>query len=106
MIKIKIYLRKIKSFIVNLFETTSVHGLRHLVTSGIHLAERVVWLIFISLAFYGTALLARRIWVRYQTSPVVMSMDRNMFFWNTSFPSVTVCNHKRIEPKLVDIYMR
>ncbi|XP_058448725.1 uncharacterized protein LOC131428695 [Malaya genurostris] len=50
--------------------------------------------------------LAQRIWYRYQTSPVVISMDRNMYFWNTSFPSVTVCSRQRIDEQKVHEYVQ
>lgn len=33
-------------------------------------------------------------------------MDRNKFVWNTSFPSLTVCPHKRIDDAKLDEYMK
>lgn len=33
-------------------------------------------------------------------------MDRNKFVWNTSFPSLTVCPHKRLDDTKVDNYIR
>ncbi|KAL5273579.1 hypothetical protein ACFFRR_000373 [Megaselia abdita] len=37
---------------------------------------------------------------------MVISMDRNKLFWNTSFPSLTVCPHKRIDEVKVEYYMQ
>ncbi|XP_031627798.1 pickpocket protein 11 [Contarinia nasturtii] len=37
---------------------------------------------------------------------MVISMDRNKFFWNTSFPSLTVCPHKRIDDAKLHEYMK
>ncbi|EAT39390.1 AAEL008809-PA [Aedes aegypti] len=95
----------LQKFIVNLFETTSAHGLRHLVHYGVHTIERLVWISCISIGIFGVVALAQRIWNRYQTSPVVISMDRNMYFWNTSFPSLTVCSHRRIDERKVEQYI-
>lgn len=50
-----------------------------------------------ALAFFGTASLSQRIWKRYQESPTVISIDRNMFLWNTTFPAATVCPHRQID---------
>ncbi|TMW49501.1 hypothetical protein DOY81_005420, partial [Sarcophaga bullata] len=36
---------------------------------------------------------------------MVISMDRNKLVWNTSFPSLTVCPHKRIDELKVDEYI-
>lgn len=36
---------------------------------------------------------------------MVISMDRNKFVWNTSFPSLTVCPHSRIDEDKMDKYM-
>lgn len=37
---------------------------------------------------------------------MVISMDRNKFVWNTSFPSLTVCPHKRIDDTKLEKYMK
>lgn len=54
---------------------------------------------------FGIIALSQRTWERYQTNPMVISMDRNKLFWNTSFPSLTVCPHKRIDEGKVEYYM-
>lgn len=95
----------LRKFIINLFETTSAHGLQHVVRYGVHTIERLVWITCISIGIFGVVALAQRIWYRYQTSPVVTSMDRNMYFWNTSFPSLTVCSHRRIDERKVEQYI-
>lgn len=41
--------------------------------------------------------MSSRVWLRYQSSPTVITMDRNKFFWNTTFPSLTMCPHKKID---------
>lgn len=68
--------------------------------------KRLLWAICICIAIYGTASLAQRTWKRFQTSPMVISMDRNKFVWNTSFPSLTVCPHKHIDDGKLAAYMK
>lgn len=68
--------------------------------------RRLLWITCICIAIFGTASLTQRTWNRFQTSPMVISMDRNKFVWNTSFPSLTVCPHKRIDATKLDDYMK
>lgn len=69
-------------------------------------SQRLLWMTCICIAIFGTASLTKRTWTRFQTSPMVISMDRNKFVWNTSFPSLTVCPHKRIDEIKLDEYMK
>lgn len=64
-----------------------------------------MWLTCFCGAVFGCTSLAQRTWSRYQTSPMVITMDRNKFFWNTSFPSLTVCPHSRIDEYKLAEYM-
>ncbi|XP_053678217.1 uncharacterized protein LOC128728576 [Anopheles nili] len=95
-----------KRFVVNLLTTTSAHGVRHVVHGGLHVLERIIWISCISIGVYGMVALSQRIWNRFQTSPTVISMDRNMYLWNTSFPSLTVCSHRRIDDDKLADYIR
>lgn len=67
---------------------------------------RLLWITCICIAIFATASLTKRTWRRFQTSPTVISMDRNKFVWNTSFPSLTVCPHKRIDDVKLNKYMK
>jgi Amiloride-sensitive sodium channel len=73
--------------IVDAFHEISVHGFIFTVKRGTHVIERLVWLVCISVGIYGIVKLGLDTWERYQTNPTVISMDRNKFAWNTSFPS-------------------
>lgn len=64
-----------------------------------------MWWIFICMAIYGTVSVSMRTWTRFQTSPVVISMDRNMFFYNTSFPSLTICPHTKLDDEKIANYI-
>ncbi|XP_055691219.1 pickpocket protein 11 [Lutzomyia longipalpis] len=99
------FFHKFRYFFVNFLRETSIHGFVHIVSIGVHLIERTMWFSFVALAFYGTASLSQRIWQRYQESPTVISIDRNMFFWNTTFPAVTVCPHRHIDDDKLTNYL-
>ncbi|XP_058119454.1 uncharacterized protein LOC131284777 [Anopheles ziemanni] len=98
--------RRTRRFVVHLLTTTSSHGVRYLVLSGLHILERLVWLSCITIGVYGMVALSQRIWNRFQTSPTVISMDRNMYLWNTSFPSLTICSHRRIDEEKLAEYIK
>ncbi|XP_053691147.1 sodium channel protein Nach [Sabethes cyaneus] len=100
------FIRHIQTFILKLLGATSAHGFQYVVQAGVHIVERVFWICWIVVGVFGMVALAQRTWNRYQTSPVVISMDRNMYLWNTSFPSVTVCPHQRIDESKVQRYIQ
>lgn len=68
--------------------------------------SRLLWYICVIIAILSCSTLAQKTWNRFQSSPTVITMDRNKFSWNTSFPTLTVCPHKRIDEHKVDAYMR
>ncbi|XP_055854118.1 sodium channel protein Nach isoform X2 [Episyrphus balteatus] len=99
------YRTKAKAFIIEFLQEASLHGFIYLSKVGLHFVERILWLVFICIAFFGVISLSHRTWERFQTSPIVMSMDRNKLVWNTSFPSLTVCPHKRLDDNKIDEYL-
>lgn len=68
------------------------------------LSCRVVWFLCIGFAILGALSLNQRVWQRYYSSPTVIAMDRNKFFWNTTFPSVTLCPHGMIDDNKLNLY--
>jgi Amiloride-sensitive sodium channel len=78
---------QITKTIVDTFHEISVHGFIFLVKRGTNVVERLVWFVCICIGIYGIIKLGSDTWERYQTNPTVISMDRNKFAWNTSFPS-------------------
>lgn len=97
---------KAKRYLKMFLETSSIHGLNHLVAAGRHPLEIVLWLIMVGLSVCGSLYLSQTTWSRYQSSPTVISMDRDMFAWNTTFPCVTVCPYKKIDTKKLQDYLR
>ncbi|CAD0197167.1 unnamed protein product [Chrysodeixis includens] len=94
-----------KRYLVLFLETSSIHGLNHLISSKRHFLEVIIWLIIIGLSVFGSFYLSQITWTRYQSSPTVVSMDRDMFAWNTTFPCVTVCPTDILDRKKLDTYL-
>ncbi|KAH8394667.1 hypothetical protein KR222_001446, partial [Zaprionus bogoriensis] len=96
---------KAQAFIIEFLLGSSIHGFIYLAKRGLNFVERTLWFAFICVALFSIISLSHRTWQRFQTSPMVISMDRNKLVWNTSFPSLTVCPHKRIDDLKVDDYI-
>uniref|UniRef100_A0A336L920 CSON005659 protein n=1 Tax=Culicoides sonorensis TaxID=179676 RepID=A0A336L920_CULSO len=96
---------RIHKFIANVFDTTSIHGLTYLTKDGSHAIERFIIAVFIGVGIYGAITISQNTIERYNENPTVISMDRNMFFWNTSFPSLTICPHKKLNDLKVNKYI-
>lgn len=61
----------------------------------------LIWLAFVIMALTGAVYLSIGTWERYQDNPIVVSMERDRFSWNTSFPAATICPSFKInEEKL------
>ncbi|XP_050562212.1 pickpocket protein 28-like [Spodoptera frugiperda] len=95
-----------KHYLKLFLDTSSIHGLNHLVADKRHLFEIILWFTIILLSGFGSLYLSQMTWSRYQSSPTVVSMDRDMFAWNTTFPCVTVCPNNYIDTRKLEIFLR
>lgn len=66
---------------------------------------RFIIAVFIGVGIFGAITISMNTVERYNENPTVISMDRNMFFWNTSFPSLTICPHKKLNDLKVNQYI-
>nr|XP_034830094.1 uncharacterized protein LOC117987244 [Maniola hyperantus] len=96
---------KVKKYLVLFLETSSIHGLNHLVAVGRRPCEIFLWFTMVVLSVFGTVYLSWSTWARYQSSPTVVSMERDMYSWNTTFPCVTLCPEEKIDPTKLDTYL-
>ncbi|XP_063709117.1 sodium channel protein Nach [Culicoides brevitarsis] len=104
--KLKLRWNRMHKFIANVFDTTSIHGLTYLTKGGSHAIERFLIAVFIGVGIYGAISISMNTVERYNENPTVISMDRNMFFWNTSFPSLTICPHKKLDNVKLEHYVQ
>ncbi|KAK3932276.1 Pickpocket protein 28 [Frankliniella fusca] len=97
------------AFLVQCLRQSSIHGMGHISTDGRrHPLERILWALVVALAWYGTYLIARSTWRRFQDNPTVISLERDYMSWNTSFPALTLCPNVqgRRDPPRVEAAVR
>ncbi|XP_013145066.1 PREDICTED: sodium channel protein Nach [Papilio polytes] len=86
--------------IKSLPETTSIHGFRFIGDNNRHWTERIFWLIFVALCWFGSSLLIAAQYDAYQNYPISFVVETTYKDWNTYFPSIAICendNMRRIE---------
>ncbi|XP_049870287.1 pickpocket protein 28-like [Pectinophora gossypiella] len=103
---IQVVKEKVRAYVVLFLETSSIHGLNHLVAARRHPLEILLWFTVVGLSVFGSIYLSRTTWIRYQYSPTVVSMDRDMFAWNTTFPCVTICPNTKLDEKKLESYVQ
>ncbi|KAF6200687.1 hypothetical protein GE061_005131 [Apolygus lucorum] len=72
----------------------SIHGLRYITEPGRHFTERVFWGGVCSLAVYFTYYLLMASWYSFQHNAVNFGVETAYLDWNTTFPSITICEHE------------
>ncbi|CAF4816472.1 unnamed protein product [Pieris macdunnoughi] len=97
---------KSKDYLVLFLKTSSIHGLNHLVAPRRHICEICLWLFVLIISIFGSIYLSQTTWLRYQSSPTVVSMDRDMYAWNTTFPCVTICNDQKVDPAKLEQFIQ
>ncbi|KAJ8945117.1 hypothetical protein NQ318_001582 [Aromia moschata] len=106
--KFKIHLIHFKplwEFVKFVFLTSSVHGFGHVVARRTHPLEKIMWCGFVVLAVYGAAIISSMTLSRYRDNPTVISMERDRFSWNTSFPAVTICPTQKVDVEYLDRFL-
>lgn len=96
----------LQNFIRTFLSISTIHGFNHLAEKKRHPIEYVLWLILICIAMYGSAVLSNVTFTRYQNNPTVISMERDRFSWNTSFPAATICPFVKLQEELLDNYVQ
>ncbi|CAA9999573.1 unnamed protein product, partial [Nesidiocoris tenuis] len=95
-----------KEFLLLVLETSSIHGFNHVANKKTHPIENVLWIISIIVGAYGAYYLAQSTLARFNDSPTVISLERNYKDWNTTFPAVTICPAKKIDPEISEELIR
>lgn len=85
---------------------STIHGFNHLAERKRHPFEKFIWLLAVSSAIYGTGILSSLTIMRYQDNPTVISIERDRFSWNTSFPGATICPNFKIDEQLMEKYIK
>lgn len=97
--------KAMKDFLIIVISISTIHGFNHITKSGYHPIERLIWLILVAFAAYEVANVSKISLDRYKENPTVISMERDRFSWNTTFPAVTICPHKKIDEQFLEEYL-
>ncbi|XP_072941183.1 uncharacterized protein [Epargyreus clarus] len=76
---------------------TTLHGLKHTVAANFHFLERLIWFILTLGAFAGAVYCGLNQLSRYNSEPVVVSLQRDYRSWWTVVPAVTTCFYQRVD---------
>ncbi|EDW01455.1 GH20442 [Drosophila grimshawi] len=76
---------------------TSLLAMRLMMNRGLHIAERLLWMIVLLGSICTVYMLSQMQIARYFTSPTVISVDRDYRGWNGSLPAVTLCYYDHID---------
>ncbi|XP_044264094.1 acid-sensing ion channel 5-like [Tribolium madens] len=71
-----------------------------------HPVELIIWIVIVGAAIYGAIVLSSITLRRYTENPTVISMERDRFSWNTTFPAATICPTYKINEPLLELYVQ
>lgn len=96
---------KVSSFFHLFLSTSTIHGLNHTANRKRHVSERLFWCCLVFASVFWVCRLGRMALIRYLRNPTVISMERDRFSWNTTFPASTLCPKKKINDALLENYV-
>lgn len=85
---------------------STIHGFNHITRTGHHPLERLIWIVLVACAAYEIVVVSNISLDRYRENPTVISIERDRYFWNTSFPAATVCPVRKLNEEFLEGYLR
>ncbi|KAJ8920056.1 hypothetical protein NQ315_011710 [Exocentrus adspersus] len=82
---------------------SSIHGLSHLAAKSVY--EKTLWSFLFATALSGVIVITYATLNKYTENPTVITVEKDHYFWNTSFPSATVCPVSKINSALLENYV-
>lgn len=76
-----------------------------MVTNKRHFLETLAWSLLVLVSAYWVGNLSSLALMRYVDNPTVISMERDYFSWNTTFPTATICPHNKTSNTSLDRYV-
>ncbi|XP_031349918.1 pickpocket protein 11-like isoform X2 [Photinus pyralis] len=95
------FVKILTSFLKLFLSVSTIHGFVHVTAEKRHPSEAIIWLALIGTGVFGASILSSATWKRYQENPTVISMERDRFTWNTSFPAATICPTSKVHEDLL-----
>lgn len=85
--------------------SSSIHGFKYVLQKKVDRKERILWAVFILAAFITAVNISTRTVLRFLNEPTVVTIERDAFTWNTTFPAITICPVEKINYELLDRYL-
>lgn len=84
---------------------STIHGFNHITKKGYHPIERLIWITLVICAVCTVASVSNVFLERYRENPTVISMERDRYSWNTSFPGATICPLKKVDERYLNDFL-
>ncbi|XP_031766293.2 sodium channel protein Nach [Galleria mellonella] len=72
-------------------------GIRFIADDTKHWTERCIWVVFVFLGWYGSAVLIIAAWNDFVLNPISFGLDTVYTDWNTKMPAVAICEFSNDE---------
>ncbi|CAL8113040.1 unnamed protein product [Orchesella dallaii] len=88
-------------------KSTSMHGLQYIGDEGMHIGERILWVVAFLISLVAALWLIKSVFIKYYDSPVVVTFQPSeMFVGDLPFAAVTICNMNRVLRSKANEYIR
>ncbi|XP_043519293.1 uncharacterized protein LOC122533540 isoform X1 [Frieseomelitta varia] len=77
--------------IIQYLTNCTIHGVKYLVNDQLSFVERLFWLIFCALSWYGCANMINNVVRNYIQYPIALTTETTYLDWQTPFPTVAFC---------------
>ncbi|KAL0882698.1 hypothetical protein ABMA27_001121 [Loxostege sticticalis] len=82
----------LKQLLQDYAKNTTLHGLRYTTENGLHIVEKVFWLITFTVSVVLSFYLISKVWTKWTTSPIIVSFaGKPVSVQEVPLPSITIC---------------
>ncbi|XP_072944583.1 pickpocket protein 28-like [Epargyreus clarus] len=90
----------IKEYLIDFTANSNLHGLRYIGEKKRTYAEKIFWLFMFVLCVIYCAYLIRKVWIKWDESPVMVSFAESLTpAWQIPFPAITICFQSKASSK-------
>ncbi|XP_059055766.1 sodium channel protein Nach-like [Achroia grisella] len=93
----KLKRKKLINYLGSELRSCSTHGLPYIVNTNTHWFEKVIWTASFACCLGLASSLLLSQYTRYINAPTVMSVEKDYFNWNISYPAITICPLEKID---------
>ncbi|KAF7266909.1 hypothetical protein GWI33_019836 [Rhynchophorus ferrugineus] len=87
-------------------QNTTIHGLNFIGNRRIYKAERIFWLLTVTVAFGIISYLVKSNWEHYNANPTMVTIKKDFRNWENPFPAATACFVDKVDKEKATEYIR